>query len=230
MDWIVNGDLARFIEENPGIAHSFKLRWVTQIAECFHLLHKYNISHYDTKLEKFLVDENYDLKICDFESSHNHETPSTSVALQPSRYRRPVNDFREEVFNPADDIFAFASICYEIIKGAPVFPSLDDESMEHQFGLGNFPETKDLCFGPVIQGCWTLWFTSFEEVLDAARKESIRAGSDCLNPRQEQILHLQTSGFQPMLKPISFTKEPQINEIPKETQSHLLGRAVELFS
>jgi serine/threonine protein kinase len=86
------------------------------------MLHKHHISHCDSKLENFLIDENYDLKICDFEGSHYHKGPSPSVVVQPARYRRPIDDFNEVVFNPADDIFAFGSICYEIMAGGPVFP------------------------------------------------------------------------------------------------------------
>ncbi|OBT69716.1 hypothetical protein VE03_00873 [Pseudogymnoascus sp. 23342-1-I1] len=53
----------------------------------------------------------YDIKICDFASSHNYKAPSNDLAIQPSRYRRAIDDFDELVFNPVDDIFAFGSIC-----------------------------------------------------------------------------------------------------------------------
>lgn len=152
MDRMPNGDLARFIESHPEVAERRKLQWVIQIAECFDLLHKHYVSHCDSKLENFLLDKNYDLKICDFASSHYHKAPSRGVAVQPSRYRRPIDDFDQETFNPADDIFAFGSICYQIITGGPLFPGLDDESVENHFTRGDFPETKDLCFGQVIEG------------------------------------------------------------------------------
>jgi serine/threonine protein kinase len=172
MDRMPNGDLARFMESHPEVAQHRKLQWVIQIAECFDLLHQHHVSHCDSKLENFLVDENYDLKICDFAGSHYYKAPSKGVAIQPSRYRRPIDDFNEEIFNPADDIFAFGSICYELITGKPLFPGLGDESVEHQINMGNFPETKDLCFGQVIEGCWHSAFTSFKAVLDVIKTEA----------------------------------------------------------
>lgn len=164
MDQMQNGDLARFIESHPEIAQCRKISWVIQIAECFDLLHKYHVSHCDSKLENFLVDENYDLRICDFASSHYYKAPSRGVAVQPTKYRRPVDDFDQGTFNPADDIFAFGSICYEIITRGSIFPGLDDESVENHITLGKFPETKNLYFGHVIEGCWTSAFTLFEVI------------------------------------------------------------------
>lgn len=171
MDWMEKGDLARFIKSHPKIAQRRKHQWITQIAECFDLLHKHHISHCDSKLENFLVDDNYDIKICDFASSHNYRAPSHDLAIQPSRYRRAIDDFDEAVFNPADDIFAFGSICYEIITGGPPFPELDDESVALQFARGNFPETEEFRFGQIIKDCWTCAFISFEAILSAVRRE-----------------------------------------------------------
>jgi serine/threonine protein kinase len=129
MDWMRNGDLARFIQSHPEVAQRRKLHWITQIAESFNLLHAHQISHCDSKLENFLLDDNYDIKVCDFASSHNYKAPSNDLAIQPARYRRVTDDFDEVVFNPADDIFAFGSICYEIITGGPLYSQLDEESV-----------------------------------------------------------------------------------------------------
>jgi hypothetical protein len=59
------------------------------------------------------------------------------------RYRRAVDDFNEAVFNPADDIFAFGLICYEIITGGPPYAELDNENVKLLFSQGAFPKTKD---------------------------------------------------------------------------------------
>jgi serine/threonine protein kinase len=87
------------------------------------------------------------------------------------RYRRPLDDFDEAVFNPADDIFAFGSICYEILTGRPPYPELDDEKVKLQFSLGSFPETKQLGLGHVIRNCWEGHFVSFEAILTTIQRE-----------------------------------------------------------
>jgi serine/threonine protein kinase len=171
MDWMKNGDLARFIQSHPKIEQRLKHQWITQIAESFSLLHRHEISHCDSKLENFLLDDNYDIKICDFASSHNYRAPSDDLAVQPLRYRRAVDDFDETVFNPADDIFAFGSICYEIITGQPPYAQLDDESLSAQFILGDFPATKGLSFGAIMRDCWNGKFMSFKAILSAIEKE-----------------------------------------------------------
>lgn len=171
MDWMKQGDLARFIQSGPETAQRRKHQWITQIAESFSILHTHHISHCDSKLENFLLDDNYDIKICDFASSHNYRAPSNEPAIQPSRYRRAVDDFDPAVFNPADDIFAFGSICYEIITGGPPYAQVDDESVMLRFTRGDFPATKELSFGPMISDCWNGKFMSFEAILRAIENE-----------------------------------------------------------
>lgn len=174
LDWMKNGDLARFIESQPEITQRRKHLWVAQIAESFSLLHTHEISHCDSKLENFLIDDHYDIKICDFASSHNYKAPSTDLAIQPLRYRRAVDDFNELVFNPADDIFAFGSICYEIITGEAPYPQLDDESVKLQFIRGEFPATEGISFGTIIRDCWNGKFMSFRAILSAIEREGIQ--------------------------------------------------------
>lgn len=169
MDWMKNGDLARFIQSYPEIAQRHKHQWITQIAESFSLLHKHKISHCDSKLENFLLDDNYDIKICDFASSHNYRAPSNDLAIQPLRYRRPIDDFDETVFNPADDIFAFGSICYEIITGQPPYHQLDDQNLSYKFIRGDFPTTKGLTYGAIMRDCWSGKLMSFEAILSAIK-------------------------------------------------------------
>lgn len=142
-----------------------------QIAESFSLLHTCFISHCDSKLENFLLDDNYDIKICDFASSHNYRAPSKDPAIQPLRYRRVIDDFDEAVFNPADDIFAFGSTCYEIITGGPPYLELDDDDVRLHFSRGDFPATDGLNFGAVIAECWHGKFISFEAILSAIERE-----------------------------------------------------------
>jgi serine/threonine protein kinase len=171
MDWMKNGDLARFIQSHLEVTQLRKLQWITQIAESFDLLHSHQISHCDSKLENFLLDDNYDIRICDFASSHNYRAPSNSLAIQPVRYRRTVDDFNEIIFNPADDIFAFGSISYEIITGGPPYSQLDDGSVRLQFERGNFPATKGLVFGSIISDGWSGRFLSFRAILNAIETE-----------------------------------------------------------
>jgi len=174
MDWMKNGDLARFIKSQPKASQRRKHQWIAQIAESFSLLHTHQISHCDSKLENFLLDDNYDIKICDFASSHNYKAPSKDLAIQPLRYRRTVDDFDQSVFNPADDIFAFGSICYEIITERPPYPQLDDESVRLQFIKGEFPATEGLSFGSIITNCWNGKFMSFKAILSAIEREGVQ--------------------------------------------------------
>ncbi|KAH7317300.1 kinase-like domain-containing protein [Rhexocercosporidium sp. MPI-PUGE-AT-0058] len=178
MDWMEKGDLARYIKSHPEVAQRRKHQWITQIAESFSLLHKHHISHCDSKLENFLLDDDYDIKICDFASSHNYRAPSNDPAIQPPRYRRAVDDFDETVFNPADDIFAFGSICYEIITGGPPYPQLDDEGVRLRFTRGDFPATGGLCFGPIIRDCWNGTYVSFEAILRSIEREKVLRGQN----------------------------------------------------
>ena len=89
------------------------------------------------------------------------------LAIQPVRYRRPIDDFDEKVFNPADDIFAFGSMCYKIVTGSSPYAELEDEDAKLKFGQGVFPTTKNLSFGNIINDCWNGRFTTFKAVLDA---------------------------------------------------------------
>lgn len=144
-----NGDLARFILDHPEIPPRHKHRWIMQIAQSFGLRHTSLISHCDSKLEEFLLDHNYDIKICDFASSHNYRAPSKDPAIQPLRYRRAIDDLDEAVFNPADDVFAIGSICYEIITGGPPYPELGDDDVMLQFSRATFLQLTDETSDPL---------------------------------------------------------------------------------
>jgi serine/threonine protein kinase len=164
MEWMKNGDLARYLEHHADIPQYQKNRWLLQIAECFRLLLKHEISHCDSKLENFLLDNNLDIKIADSASSHNYKALSNDLAIQLVRYRRPISDFDENNFNPKDDVFCYGSICYEIVTGKPLFVGATDEEVTFRLSQENFPCIVGLPFENVIKYCWQGSFESFEVI------------------------------------------------------------------
>lgn len=78
------------------------------------------------------------------------EICDSNLAIQPWRYQRAVDDFDEVIYDPADDIFTFGSICYEITTGEPPYLQLDDESV---IVRGDFLAPEGLSFGSIINDC-----------------------------------------------------------------------------
>ena len=130
---------------NPKLIRSF----VFQMCKAVHYLHTKNMIHRDVKPENLLVDENMNVKLCDFgfarkislnEENNNVDAMTDYVATR--WYRSPELLLSNGIYGPEVDYWAIGCIMGELADGNPMFPG---ENEVDQLDciikvLGNLPE------------------------------------------------------------------------------------------
>ncbi|KAF9078071.1 putative MAP kinase [Rhodocollybia butyracea] len=120
-------------------------------------IHGANIVHRDIKPANLLVNENCDLKVCDFGLARSmstcgtvgkglgHESPAGAMTeyVATRWYRAPENLLSNVTYTKAIDIWAVGCILAELLSGRPLFPGRD---YSHQLDL-----TFDIIGTPSIE-------------------------------------------------------------------------------
>ena len=130
---------------NPKLIRSF----VFQMCKAVHYLHTKNIIHRDVKPENLLVDENMNLKLCDFGfarkislNQENNNVDAMTDYVATRWYRSPELLLSNGIYGPEVDYWAIGCIMGELADGNPMFPG---ENEVDQLDciikiLGNLPE------------------------------------------------------------------------------------------
>lgn len=66
LEYAQNGCLFFYIHSEKGLPESLALRFFHQTAQAVRYLHYHNFLHRDIKPENILLDENFNVKLCDF--------------------------------------------------------------------------------------------------------------------------------------------------------------------
>jgi cyclin-dependent kinase-like len=146
----VEKNLLEVLEESPkGLSPKLIRYFVFQMCKAVSYLHKNNMIHRDVKPENLLIDENLNLKLCDFgfarkvklnRQNNNIDTMTDYVATR--WYRSPELLLSGGIYGPEVDYWAIGCIMGELADGNPMFPG---ENEVDQLDciikiLGNLPE------------------------------------------------------------------------------------------
>ena len=136
---------------NPKLIRSF----VFQMCKAVHYLHMKNIIHRDVKPENLLVDENMNLKLCDFGfarkislNQENNNVDAMTDYVATRWYRSPELLLSNGIYGPEVDYWAIGCIMGELADGNPMFPG---ENEVDQLDciikvLGNLPSDLENMF------------------------------------------------------------------------------------
>ena len=130
---------------NPKLIRSFAF----QMCKAVHYLHINNMIHRDVKPENLLIDENMQLKLCDFgfarkitldEKNNNIDAMTDYVATR--WYRSPELLLSNGIYGPEVDYWAIGCIMGELADGNPMFPGENEvDQLECIIKiLGNLPQ------------------------------------------------------------------------------------------
>lgn len=146
------GCLFFYIHPKDGLPERLALRFFYQTALAIKYLHQQNLVHRDIKPENLLLDDNFDIKLCDFGWSvllDNPEEIRSSIA-GTYQYMPPEIVFDRRHSSKAD-IWSLGVLLYEFLHGKAPFSGNSIEEMRQQFSKPNIniynhisTETKDL--------------------------------------------------------------------------------------
>lgn len=168
LKYYFNGNLQSFIEKyRPSI--EFRKCWARQIVESADYIHTMGVRHSDFRLEQWLLDENLDARLSDFNASGYDRNMDMGLEGSKAIGAENVSHFmpRDHTHDNTveSDLFALGSTLYELITGKAPYEGRSPESVENLFREGVFPSVNGLPFDNLIMGCWVKKFRSAKEIL-----------------------------------------------------------------
>jgi len=140
-----NGDVRRYMSEQEPGAISLQLRqkWLWQAAEILALVHSKGVVHCDIHPNNFLLDEQLNLRLCDFSDSLFGELDGG--AMKSTRSFLP----RAPLATPdvRSDLFALRSAMFYIMSGHQPYDILSYKEVTLRYSRGVFPDADALKCG-----------------------------------------------------------------------------------
>lgn len=180
-----NGDLESYLRKNESsIAPGLREKWFQQILEAVDYLHEHGVMHSDLTLRRFLLDDDLNTRLGNFNTSKYVGYPSPAIEQASHRLLRDP----EGLNTVASDLFALGSTLYELLYGktsySEFYPDRSDMfCIENEFNAWSelsreaqltiealfrqqaFADVSYAFGAEVIMGCWKGEFSSAKEAL-----------------------------------------------------------------
>lgn len=127
---LLGTDLHRLITSRP-LEKQFIQYFLYQILRGLKYVHSAGVVHRDLKPSNILVNENCDLKICDFGLARIQD-PQMTGYVSTRYYRAPEIMLTWQKYTVAVDMWSVGCIFAELLEGKPLFPGKDHV---HQFQI-----------------------------------------------------------------------------------------------
>ncbi len=134
-EYLPNGNLFSKIHKNKHLNEKESFHYFIQMANAITFLHENDFVHRDIKPENILLDENNNIKLCDFGwcvSLHQNEKRTTFCGT--FEYMAP-EMVCEENYDAGVDIWALGILLYEMLHGYSPFRSLEQNDEEEYKGI-----------------------------------------------------------------------------------------------
>jgi p38 MAP kinase len=128
---LLGTDLHRLLTSRP-LDDQFIQYFVYQMLRGLKYVHSAGVIHRDLKPSNILVNENCDLKICDFGLARIQDAQMTGY-VSTRYYRAPEIMLTWQQYDHAVDIWSVGCILAEMILGKPIFPGKDRASASGLF-------------------------------------------------------------------------------------------------
>lgn len=134
LEYAANGCLFFYINPRAGLPEHLALRFFRQAALAVQYLHAQGIVHRDIKPENLLLDEQFDIKLCDFgwatalDSEHEFKTSICGTY----EYMSPEIVY-EQTHTAKTDVWCLGIFLYEMLHGRPPFKAEDFASIKREF-------------------------------------------------------------------------------------------------
>lgn len=169
LEYMPYGNLKEYVmKQGPKISTSQRQKWALEAAEGLELLHSHNIFQGDVGPHNFLLNDDLELKICDFGGSSLDGSRATIVPGM--RYRLPNLNNRQPAMRK-EDLFALGSTIYFIATGhEPYNELIDEDEVEKLYIDGVFPELSGVPFADAIALCWKQEVDSAQDIIEMLRR------------------------------------------------------------
>ena len=155
----VDRDLLQLLQSKPsGLDPNLIRHLMFQLCKAISYLHSQDVIHRDIKPENLLVDNDYNLKLCDFGFARKVLQGQNGLTdyVATRWYRSPELLLTNGVYGPGVDYWAAGCIMGELTDGNPMFPGENetDQLFCIEKVLGNLPQEQVNIFysNPIYNG------------------------------------------------------------------------------
>ncbi|ELR21039.1 protein kinase domain containing protein [Acanthamoeba castellanii str. Neff] len=163
-EFLPRGDLEHLLKDKTvELSYFQRIKMATDLAIAMTWLHntKPVFIHRDLKSSNVLVDNNYNLKICDFGLTHvkrNVAGASGHYGLKGTPYTIAPEVFREEEYNEKTDVYSFSIVLYELFtRDSPYDENMTGQEIRDAVCSGVRPKIPASCpprLAALMQACW----------------------------------------------------------------------------
>lgn len=161
-----NGSIHDLLHSKEPVELSFKTRMkmAKQAALGMNWLHRSKppFIHRDLKTSNLLVDENFNVKVCDFGlahmKTHGNKKQGSYGATGTPMWMAPEVLMNKE-YDESADVYSFGIVLWELLTGKDPFPNCTTytDLLDHVVTAGERPAIPDNCPGKLkalIRACW----------------------------------------------------------------------------
>ena len=129
MDYANSGTLFNFINNSKGCDEKKAFKYFIQVASAVHFLHEQNLIHRDLKPENLLLDQDDNIRLCDFGWCVDMSKGSRVTFCGTYEYMAP-EIIQEMPYDKSIDMWSLGILLYELIHGYSPFRAQNEESDE----------------------------------------------------------------------------------------------------
>jgi serine/threonine protein kinase len=130
LEYANSGTLFTTIRKSKGLEEKNAFNYFIQVATAINFIHENNLIHRDIKPENLLIDENNNIKLCDFGWCIELEIGNRTTFCGTIEYMAP-EIIKEMPYDKSIDVWSLGILLYELIHGYSPFRADGDQEEEH---------------------------------------------------------------------------------------------------
>jgi serine/threonine protein kinase len=144
IEFAQNGSLFPYIHPKDGLPELLALRFLYQTANGIKYLHDRKIIHRDLKPENLLLDESFNIKLCDFGYSCYLDENQVRTTICGTYEYMPPEIVNEKVHTHKVDIWGLGILLYEMLHGKAPFNASTFDQIKYEINSKKIVINKDI--------------------------------------------------------------------------------------
>lgn len=144
LEYASNGSLFHYVHPQNGLPENLALRFLYQTALGIKYLHDQRIIHRDIKPENLLLDEAFDVKVCDFGWSCYLDENSVRSTICGTYEYMPPEIVNEQYHTSKVDIWCLGILLYEMLHGKAPFKASNLTEIKNEINSKDIEIKKDI--------------------------------------------------------------------------------------
>ncbi|KRW99678.1 Protein kinase-like domain [Pseudocohnilembus persalinus] len=146
MEWIKNGNLYSYLFKKKTFSEQEAFKYFFQTCMAFEYVHQRDIVHRDLKPENILLDDDYNIKLCDFGWCSENIEQQRNTFCGTLEYMAPEIIFQKP-YDYKIDIWALGILLFELTHGHAPFKAKQYKEIKQKLTIGEVKFSSVLSHG-----------------------------------------------------------------------------------